>query len=358
MTVKIRRNDDPFRKYWWAILAVFAVSGAWICAPLLEGGSYSGSVAQGAGGLGPASSSLDSAFNPNGAPGGVLDLSMEKPRASSGLSAGAAASSLYQAPEGGAPGAPIAEGSAAAGAETAAATLAAALKQVSEKKADPGGWGGQKPLKGFTPPKANFAPLSGLGGAGSSGGSSGARIGSFGTALPDTGVATARGLSGSVSEAPAADVGGRALGGLKSAAEGKKLAFLGEGDAAVADSRRFFDGGGQGGGAISGGGASDGGLGGAFGSLNAAPANLKANRTDLDHFEITPPPAKPVQGPDQAEEMKKQLLMVAVSMVVMGVAGPMAGMIVMQAIPMMTAAAQQKALQDKAAAELAAGRRI
>lgn len=338
-------------------MAVFAVSGAWICSPLLEGGSYSGSVASAGGGLSSASSSLDSAFNPNGAPGGVLDLSMEKP-VTSGLSAGAAASSLYQAPEGGAPGAPIVEGSPTAGAE-ASATLAAALKQVSEKKADPGGWGGQKPLKGFTPPKANFAPLSGLGAAGSGGGGSGARIGAFGAVLPNTGVATARGLSGSVSEAPMADARGRALGGLRNAAAaGRKIALLGEGDAAVADSRRFFDGSHQAGGAITGGGAGDGGLGGAFGSLSAAPANLKANRTDLDHFEITPPPGKPAAPPDNTEEMKKQLMMVAVSMVVMGVAGPMAGMIVMQAIPMVTAAAQQKALQEKAAAELSAGRRI
>jgi hypothetical protein len=347
MKVMVRRDSDPFRKYWWVLLAGFALAGAWICSPLLdsEGGSTE-AAASTESGLRFTQAGLDPSSNPNGAPGSALDLSMEGTGGRHKPEGGAMTSSLYQAPEGAAPGAPLSES--APGAGPASDSLAASLKQVSEKTADPSGWGGQKARKGFTAPKANFGSLSGLGSAGGGGGS-GARVGAFGASVANVGLATARGLSGSISNAAPAEVKGRMMGALKTASlSAMKAAGGGDADSAASAAGSFFDGS-KAGGSIAGVGQSQGGSSGVYGSLEAAAANLKANRTDLDHFEIKTLPGKPVEKMDNGDEMKKQLMMVALSMVVMGVAGPMAGMIVMQAIPMVTTAINQKTAAEQAA---------
>ena len=92
---------------------------------------------------------LDSLANPQGAPGSVIDLSMDGTGGYKKKSEGDAASSLYQAPEVAAPGAPI-----TAIQSASPNTLASALKDVS-KKADAGGWGGAKVQKAFNAPKGN-----------------------------------------------------------------------------------------------------------------------------------------------------------------------------------------------------------
>ena len=96
MNVKISRNNDPFRKYWWVVLVGFGLVGAWVCLPLMESGT--GSVS-GTAGAKSAEQSLDSVNNPSGAPGSAVDLSMDGTGAYRKKgSEGPIASSLYQAP--------------------------------------------------------------------------------------------------------------------------------------------------------------------------------------------------------------------------------------------------------------------
>ncbi|MBI5623136.1 MAG: hypothetical protein HY924_05090 [Elusimicrobia bacterium] len=163
--VTVRRDNDPFKKYWWVLLVGFGLTGLWVLIPLMgQTGSSHVAVTK------PASiedqnlQSLDAQTNPSGAQGSAIDLSMDGSLRKKSRGDEAVTSSLYQPLEGGAPGAPIVE----AAKKDASVNLAAALKAVS--KSDPAGWGGAKAQKGFTAPKASFRGLSGVGGA-SSGGS-------------------------------------------------------------------------------------------------------------------------------------------------------------------------------------------
>lgn len=337
MKVTIRRDNDPFKKYWWVLLVVFGIAGAWICMPALQSKGIAGGASlatDASGGALMAEQGLDAVHNPDGARGGVVDLSMDGSGGRRKADGSTMTSSLYQSPEGSeAEAAPVDQVAAAASAEP---NYADALKDVSKKKADPSGWGGVKAQKGFTAPKGNFSSLSGLQG-GSSGGSAATSGGAFGSASAKTGFASTRGLG---ADAPVGD-GKAAMGMLKEARKLSALAASAKSlDAGSAMASRSFDGRAGSGSGIGGGGAPTGGT---YGALDAAPANLKANDPSLDHFEVTPPPAA-VQGDmENSEEWKKQLLMMGLSLVVGGMFGPMAGMM----MTMVSMAANQRNQEGK-----------
>ena len=195
MMVKFSRNSDPFKKYWWVILIGFALVGAWICLPMVDSGTGSGTV-RGEASLGRgADQSLDSAANPGGAPGGAVDLSMDAAGPYK-KSNGPVMSSLYQAPEG-----------AAASASTntlamakADVKLADALKMVARKSAADAKGAGDKAAAAFNPAHAAFGAMGGLPGGSGSGASSAAAGPNafFGAGNANVGVKTTQGLNGSV----------------------------------------------------------------------------------------------------------------------------------------------------------------
>ncbi|MBI4376280.1 MAG: hypothetical protein HY549_07500, partial [Elusimicrobia bacterium] len=309
--VRVRRDNDPFKKYWHLVLLSFALVGGWICLPLLDG-SGSG-VALREQGLMPADSglqSLDSIHNPSGAPGSAMDLSME--------GAGAykkkedpSVSRLYQA---------SAEepGKAAAPepAESKPANLAEALKAISLRSPS---FADNKP---FSPPKANFGSLSGLG-SGSSGSSgqmsasggfsSGlSGLGSFSTAKPDIGFAKAQGLgSEEQSLAKGGSPGMQALNAAK--ATGLMANQQASYDAAARMGGAGFDGRGAGANSISGGGIA---IGGSYDALDRSPKDLKVNDPNLSMKEIQPPPT-PEPKIDE-EEQRRQMMMQMIMMMVVG----------------------------------------
>jgi hypothetical protein len=315
-TIKIKKDNDPFKKYWWLILLGFAGIGAWICMPLMDTSVGSGSVRTH--GLRTENQSLDDRANPNGAPGSSVDLSMGdaygKRKADDG-----SMSSLYQPPP------ETGTGAAAAGAPlTASASFADALKEVS-RKTDAAGWGGAAPQKGFTPPKANFSSLSGTGGSsGGSGASSGPSAGAFGTSNAKIGFAQTRGLSGS----GASDQGSKPImSALKGAAsQGQSALTTKSNDAARAGAGAGFDG--SRGGSSIGGGPGQGIGGSGYGGLDAAPANLKVNDPNANEYKIESAVgqyAAPVT--DEGEAMKKAIMMMVISAVIGGVVSGVCGSI-------------------------------
>lgn len=322
MNISIRRDNDPFKKYWWVLLLAFGGVGAWLCSPLLESSGAVGAVREQ--GLKSGEQSLDGLGNPSGAPGGPMGLSMEgsyRKRKTDGP----ISSSLTLPPEANTPEAPAGKPSAASG----SASLASALKEVS-RKTDPSGWGGAKVQKAFNAPRANFSGLSGLGS--SSGGGSGASLGAFGSAVAKTGYATTRGLGGGSELAAAGD--GRTMRALKSASGPAGGApSLGAVDLAAAQSARTFDGS-RGAGTIAGGGAAE--SGGLIANLDSIPQNLKANDPKLQEFKFEPPPSKVVEDDLSKEEAKKKMLMMIATMAVGGVVGGTAGTMIMMMGPMLS----------------------
>ncbi len=271
--VNIRRDNDPFKKYWWVILAGFGVMALWVCFPA-GGGTGSGSVARG-GGLKPSEQglqSLDSRENAAGAPGSVVDLSMEGAGGSRKKQAdGDMASSLYQAP-GAAPGAPIEPQALTA---ASVSNLAAALKKAS--KSDPSGWGGAKAQRGFTAPKANFGGLSGFGsGSGGTGAAAGASA--FNTQNAKVGFDSTRGLSGDGSGAADGNVKRHMRAVTAAARASFNAAGAGSGDAMRGGAGTSFDGSGAGA-AIAGKSGSHSAV---YGRMDdtMAPANLKGGPPD------------------------------------------------------------------------------
>ena len=124
MAITIRRDSDPFRKYWWVILLAFGLIGGWVCLPLIDYQSGSGAPALESG-LKSADQSLDAINNPNGAPGFATNLSMDSGAYAKKNLEGPVTSSLYQPPpEAAAAGAPLAASD---------SNLANALKDVSKK---------------------------------------------------------------------------------------------------------------------------------------------------------------------------------------------------------------------------------
>lgn len=332
--VAVRPSDDPYKKYWWVILAGFGVTGAWLSLPMMETsvGSTRVDTTAPATGLTTGESSLDGSDNPNGAPGSTLDLAMDiaaRPRKGDG----SVMSSLYQAPDDPA----LPAEAAPAGAAAPGGTLADALKKAASS--DPSGWGGQKAQKGFTQPKLGGVSAPGLGGGSGSGTSASASatggVGAFGSQSSQVGFAGTSGLKGSVSDMPEAKNAKGALANAASAAT--KAANSRSGDAAVSGLSKVFDGRSErGGSAIGGDGGEAIGAGGIYGSLDAAPENLKINDPNLDKREFKEPPAKVANKKDnRSEELKQQMAMMLVTMVVGGMVGGTVGQAMTGMIPMM-----------------------
>jgi hypothetical protein len=339
--ISIKKGNDPFKKYWWAILLAFAGIGLWVCLPLMD--TSVGSVSVARHGLGTENQSLDSMANPNGAPGSAYDLSMDgtSPKKKTD---GELTSSLYQAPPedtsgAAAPGAPL-----TAGAGTAA-SFAQALKDVS-KKSDASGWGGAKAQAGFTAPKGNFSSLSGLGGssAGSGASSGGGSQNLFGQNVAKTAMTSTRGLGSG--DSGAAGQGGKPVMNSLNAAKSQGLAALSQKsmDAGRATAGGIFDGS-RAGNAITGGQGTA--LGGSYSGLDAAPANLKINDPNANVNKQEPVPAKFAANADTSDQMKQAIIMMVVSAVVGGVVTGIVGSI----FPGAGAAASSAAVQAAASAE-------
>ncbi|MFI5350467.1 MAG: hypothetical protein ACHQ2Z_13045 [Elusimicrobiota bacterium] len=341
--------NDPYKKYWWAILAGFIVTGAWLCIPIMEtpvGSARADAPAKPAIDAAGAEQGLDSAANPNGAPGGALDLSMDgaKHKTKDG-SVDDMASMLYQAaPEAGAAagGKPLGDATAAS-----AATLAQQLKDAG-KKPDDSGWA-EKAQRGFDAPHLAGGALSGLGSAhGGSSSSAGGGVGAFGSRNADVGFGSTRGLHDDGSDSP----GFQAL----RAAAGRAAApnLKGSDEAMHAGMSQAFDGGkGKAGTAI---GMSA--MAQANAALNAAPANLKTKiNAKLDTKKLPDPVGAPTPAA-AANNMGKELAMMAATALIGGMIPGVGGqMVMMMGMAMMqqqsaasTTASQQKqaALQNKA----------
>ncbi|MBI5240658.1 MAG: hypothetical protein HY926_09310 [Elusimicrobia bacterium] len=311
-TISIKKNNDPFKRYWWVILLGFAGVGAWICMPLMDTPIGAGSVS--ARSLKSSDQSLDAQHGM--APGSAYtDLSMDGAYGRKKDGSAEPASSLYQPP------AEAGSGAAAPGAPlTASASFADALKAVS-RKTDASGWGGAAPQKGFTPPKGNFSALSGTGGGASGSGAnwsgSGPGMGAFGTKVAQTEMGKTRGLGAGGSDSG----GGKpAMSALKgSASMGQNALMSKSADAARGMAGANFDGS-RGGSAIGDGKAQ--GLGGSYSGLDAVPGNLKANDPNANvNLQETVPAEYAAEAESSEEQMRKAIMMMVVSAVVSGVIG-------------------------------------
>ena len=165
--------DDPFKKYWWAILMGIVFTALWLLTPMLGEKSVGSTVVDTS--TPKVTENVEQSLS--GDAGDGINLSMEgtgHKRKEDGI----LGSSLYQAPPeekavAAAPALGAASGSASG------STLAGALKKVSEST---GGWG-EKAQKGFNVPKLAGGSLSGMGAA--SGGKAGSASGS-GSAFAET----------------------------------------------------------------------------------------------------------------------------------------------------------------------------
>lgn len=336
--------DDPYKKYWVAILIGFVMTGMWLCLPIMETPVGSAHVDTSKPAVDPnASQSLDSLDNPAGAQG--FSVSMEGLKHKS-KSDEPIESMLYQAPAeptngAAASGAPLGSASASA----SAASLAQALKDVGEKK-DASGWN-EKAQKGFTAPRLSGG-LSGTGSAsGGSSASASAGVSSFGSSNAQIGFGATRGLRDDGSADAKAPVGGVAA--LRKVAQMTKQAAANRsGDAAVSSNSRIFDGAkAQGiGGPVGPAGAAD------YAALDAAPANLKLNDPKLDKKEIKEP--TPADTPAAtSSDNGKQLAMMAASLLIGGAIGGTGGTMVMMMGQYMIQQQEARAAEQRSQENLA-----
>lgn len=340
-TVAVGRADDPYKRYWWAILAGFGLTGMWLCLPMME--TSVGSTRVDAGKLaegGLAEQSLDAAGQ-DGSTGDALDLSMGGTSGGRKLD-GAVTSMLYQAPEDpqAALGAPSGTASGASG------TLAQSLKDVGDKK--DASWGGEKAQRGFSSPRLAGGALSGLGGsAGASSASAGSGMGAFGSRDAQVGYSSTRGLR---DEEGAGQAKSGGMAALKQAAQvSANAASQSSGDAASSGLSRAFDGS-KAQNAIGAGGkkGADAGL---YSSLDAAPVNLKANDPKLDKKEFKAPPtaeAASSSDDDDSSQLMKQLAMVAVTTAIGGLIPGVGGQVAsaMMGVMMQRDQANQKSVDE------------
>lgn len=324
--VAVRPSDDPYKKYWWVILAGFGVTGAWLCLPMMESsvGSTRIDTSAPAQGIPSGEGSLDSSDNPNGAPGSTLDLSMDIGAGRKRKADGTLASSLYQAPE--EENVPGVVEAPTAGAAASGGTLASALAKAAAS--DPTGWGGQKPQKGFTQPKLGGS-MPGLGsGGGSSGASASAGFGggssAFGSRNANVGYAGTQGLKGRVDDMAAPKDAKGAL--VRAASQATKTANLRSKDGQVGGMSALFDGARAKGGADIAGGGEALGSGGVYGELDAAPTNLKLNDPNLDKKEFKEVPSQVANTKDnRSEEFKQQMAIMIATTLIGGMVGGAAG---------------------------------
>ncbi len=324
MGMNVKRNSDPFKKYWWVILVGFGVVALWVCAPVMKGGT-GGGTARRETGLQSSEESLDSINNPAGAPGSVIDLSMDGSYAKK--SKNEIKSDFYQAPdpEKAAPGKALSHGS--------ASTLASALKRAAKK--DPSGWGGKKARRGFKSPKGNFGSLSGMG-SGSSGGTSasysGGGTGAFGTRNANVGMTSTRGL-GAASAGAGKQSGPKFMRALKTTAKTQTAAAgMRSADGASAAGATSFDGTSQSNSSI-GGGSSDGGrvyglLDDSAAPINLKPSNFEGGQTYTPYDDDDDDDVPDVEDDDEVEddeEMRNMIIKLIITTVVGGVVGGLVG---------------------------------
>jgi hypothetical protein len=344
-TMSVGVADDPYKKYWWAILGIIAFSGAWLCAPMLEGGSV------GSGPADPSNLSADAsggglAAAAAGGAGHVYDLTMGAAARKAKGALDMPESMLFQAPVdasagAAANGAPI--GSASGG---SSGSLASALKDVGQGK-DPSGWSGENARRGFDAPRMAGGSLSGLGSiSGGHGGASG--TGAFGTHNAQVQSGAAHGLvDNGAAEAEARGAQARSALG-QAAAQAKAAARARSGAAAPGGMNRLFDGArGQNQIGIPGGSGGPG----AYSAMDEAPINLKANPDNLDGRTIPTPAATPVPplANDSSQQMGVMIVGLALSVVLGGLIPGGGGQIIaMVAMMAMQAMLQQQQAQQQA----------
>jgi hypothetical protein len=327
----IAAADDPYKKYWLAILFGFGLTGVWLCLPIMETPVGSGHVDPAKATDSSVEQSLDSVNNPAGAVGAPLNLSdAEKKRQAQ--AADEAKSMLYQAaPEGGpvAPGAPIDGASAGA---APASSLAQSLKDAGKTSA--GGWGGEKAQRGFDSPHLEGS----LSGAGKAGGgfSASASVGAFGTHNAEVSIGAAKGLDAGGGNFSS---GGGAAASLRNTATAAQMAAgIRSGDAARAGLANAFDGSKGGGKGVLGGGGSgnaNSAAGGLYAALDSAPANLKGNDPKIDAKKITTPDPVAAPASDSTAQMNQQLGMMVASAIIGGMipgVGAQMAMMMMQVV--------------------------
>lgn len=313
--------DDPFKKYWWAILLGIVFTAFWLLAPML-GENPIGSTAIDAGKPKADANVEQSLASDAGGAALSMDGTGHKKKEE-----GPVGSSLYQAP----PEIPAAAATAVAAAVASAsgATLADELKKVSQSA---GGWS-EKAQRGFSAPKLGGGSLSGMGAAG--GGHSGSASGTnaFGSKNAKIGFADTKGLSGGGSDV-AAGPNSRSMAALRAASAQALLAAADRsGDGAHSSLSRAFDG--AKGGSNIGGAAS--GVNGVYAGLDAAPVNLKLDDPKLNEKKITPPPgvdhgASGMKDSDIAKQIAMQMIGVVIGAVIGGPVGGAVSQAAMQVI--------------------------
>ncbi|MBI5247107.1 MAG: hypothetical protein HY923_07990 [Elusimicrobia bacterium] len=310
--------DDPFKKYWWAILLGIGFTALWLLMPML------GEKSIGSNSYTPDKPKVDANVEQSlsaADAGNGIDLSMDgtghKRKEDGAMTSGL----FFPADETPAAGtlnaAPL--GSAAAG---SGSTLAGALKKVSEG----GGWG-EKAQKGFNAPKLAGGSLSGMGAAsGGSAGSASGGSGAFGSSNAKIGFGGAKGVSGNVKDQAAPGT----VAALKATAGAAlEAARNGSNDGARAGMSGIFDGG-KAGGKIAGGGAA---LSGGYAALDAAPVNLKLDDPKLNSKELKVPEAvddgaSSADDADLAAQLGQQMAMQIIGGVIgAAIGGPVGGIV-------------------------------
>ncbi|HEX4046784.1 MAG TPA: hypothetical protein VH309_03070 [Elusimicrobiota bacterium] len=338
--------EDPYKKYWWAILGGFALTGLWLCVPVMETsvGSVHVDTAKPSADAAGAEQNLDSADNPAGAPGGALDLSMDGAVHKSKGGNDDLTSMLYQAPPetgAAAAGKPLGDATAAS-----AASLAQQLKDAG-KKTDASGWG-EKAQRGFDGPHLAGGGLPGAGslGGGGSSASAGGSVGAFGTRSADVGMTSTRGLQ---DDGQPESAGFKALKASAGAAAAPNL--RGSDEAMHAGMSQAFDG--AKGKAVAQ--VGTGAMAQANGALSAAPANLKLKPNDpkLDVKNLPDPPAAPTPA-STSQNMGQQLAMMAATVLIGGLIPGVGGQMAMMMGMMMMQQQQQQAAAASAAKSSAA----
>ncbi len=308
MTFIIKKQSDPFKKYWWLILLAFGLVGLWVCYPAFNSSS-SASIAGAEQGLHPVNQSLDSTQNPNGAPGGPVDLSMKSFEAYGKKALIDPFASLLFSP-------PSTSKSAVASSPKKSGKKSSQWADALASLASRGQTGAAAaapPALSVAFPKGNFSSLSGLGGSeGSiapSGGSSGGGLSGFGSHTPKIGISYAHGTSGGGSSQ---SNGGGAMGALKNAAAQMKSAALAlNGTQSGALSSQVFDGGAIGAGLIK----NPKGMSNAIGIGQGTPMNLKANNPKLNQSKPNAVPAMPPQMAQQPSMMQQIMTMLMMALV-------------------------------------------
>ena len=325
--------DDPYKKYWWVILAGFVLTGAWLCIPVME--TSVGSIhvdVRAKADIAGAEQSFNSADTSAGAPGSALDLSMDGAKSKSGDED--MSSMLYQAPVD--PGAAAAAGK-PLGDATAASPSASLAQQLKDagKKADASGWN-EKAQRGFTAPHLAGAGLPGSSSMnGGSSASAGGGANAFGMSNANVGFGTTTGLR---DDGAGESAGFKAL--KASAGNAANPNLKGSAEALHASMSAAFDG-------AKGKAPGAGGVGAmqqAQATYDAAPANLKANDPKLDSKKLPDPPAAPTPQ-SSGQDMGKQMAMMLATAVIGGLIPGVGGQMVMMMGTMMM---QQQTAADAA----------